>query len=1284
MPSQVPDQELGDAVLQSVEHGTFPQSEHVASATVPSTALPKLLEVVGKAREDTKNEIRKLSREAASDVDGWIAQARRLQDDIKRSKETAHEIVKQAEAGKDHTARVQDTASKVSFLYSEITYNENLKHVVEQLRDISTLLEAAQDAAVHGHVMHALERLEDVDSAFKQLGSFETTRVVGVLKSRAEQLRAAIVETTTESWNGLIIIEPAEKRITLKDEFERETTIQIQTVVDALTKLGLFDSFIKRLSQDFSNVVIFPRFVFGSDQVVSGFDIEGDDIQISGRVKNISVRAALEDIQSIGEYLSTRLPPSVAVPLSHKLIPVIASRLISNWLLPAVPLSTDGVLDFQETLSLVLGLAEYFDELQWTGQQQLRDWVDESAQIWLSRRTEAALARVHALCPRRVRDKKIVERVETQVVTKGDAVLGKKQEQEEDWGAWGDDEEPTADSQPVQPQEEVEEEDMSAWGMDEDEEEKKEDTKPDASDGKKGSEDTEEDGDAWDAWGDDEETQADSPVKPSAKATDRSKSNGQGEGLQKKSADKELTLRETYTVTAIPDSIVEIIMQTISDVGTLNQPDLVTTMIAPASAGLYAIPSLLLAMYRATAASHYSHQIAGDMLIYNDCQRLSDRLRTYLQEQAEKDQFSTLPHHLRPSIRLQLQDDLKLIEGFGKRAYGREMESQRTIVRDLLDGTNGFTNCTVAHFAAECDNAIAMTIDRITEVKREWQNVLSHSALLQSLGSLVSTALTKFINEVEEMSDIAEEESKKIHSYCVSLSSLSTLFQTENDAGEPQDMTSIYTPNWFKFQYLGEILDSSLADIRYFWTDGELKLEMDGEEVIDLIKALFAESEHRRKAISEIRRTTLRRINLSQLVNNLLHTSKPVPFEFLVNGQYLRTSIEEWLTQNAVSAETVLAVEYVRALVPPKKVTSFEHDDWVSAVDILSATSPAGQWSKGTTVQSGQERILSASYDGLVRVWDMSGDVLATSQPPNNGGRITSLKSAKWISEKKLAAAGMDGVVRLFKYDEDTRTITSTLELYSHRWPVESLAVHTPSNRLLSASADTTISLFSLSAKDSPAAPATLLPSSTSASNKRQKLSKPTHTVPARGALSTLTGHGAPVSSIIFKPNDSTVAYSASHDHTLRTWDLPTSTCVDTRTTGHSLLSLTALPKLSLLATGTSARHITLIDPRASATKISITTLRGHANGVVSLANDPDNEYRLVSGSHDGTARIWDLRGVGEGQSGAPVYTIYRDGMDEVVRGSGEGVKIFGVEWQREVGIVSAGEDKKVQINRAD
>ncbi|KAK3074454.1 ribosome biogenesis protein ytm1, partial [Coniosporium uncinatum] len=91
--------------------------------------------------------------------------------------------------------------------------------------------------------------------------------------------------------------------------------------------------------------------------------------------------------------------------------------------------------------------------------------------------------------------------------------------------------------------------------------------------------------------------------------------------------------------------------------------------------------------------------------------------------------------------------------------------------------------------------------------------------------------------------------------------------------------------------------------------------------------------------------TTLRRYALSTLVNSLLQTEKPTPFEFLINGQFLRTTIDEFLTANGISAETTLTVEYVRALVPPVHVTSFEHEEWVSSIDILSNTSPAGTWS---------------------------------------------------------------------------------------------------------------------------------------------------------------------------------------------------------------------------------------------------------------------------------------------------------------------------------------------------
>lgn len=383
---------------------------------------------------------------------------------------------------------------------------------------------------------------------------------------------------------------------------------------------------------------------------------------------------------------------------------------------------------------------------------------------------------------------------------------------------------------------------------------------------------------------------------------------------------------------------------------------------------------------------------------------------------------------------------------------------------------------------------------------------------------------------------------------------------------------------------------------------------------------------------------------------------------------------------------------------PPQYLASFEHDDWVSSIDVLSTSSPAAVWGgEERAPVAGQEKILSGSYDGLLRVWNMSSQVLATSPSSQNGGHTAGIKAAKFLSPSHLVSSGLDRTLRVWRFDvsEDqlSAQIQAELELYGHRGSVDDICVHLPSKRIVSASVDHTVGLWSADASMGPPAPEALPPSKADSRGKRRKLAT-SGTTPQRGPLAILKSHSAPVSAVAFASKDATVAYSTSWDHTLRTWDLPTASLVDTRTTSHALLSVLPLSDLNLIAAGTSARHITLIDPRASATTISAMTLRGHTNAVVSLAGDPENAFRLVSGSHDGRCRVWDVRstkpgraqdgaGVPEGAVGESVYTIERESMKGKggKRAVGETSKVFGVVWDQTVGILSGGEDKKVQIN---
>lgn len=424
----------------------------------------------------------------------------------------------------------------------------------------------------------------------------------------------------------------------------------------------------------------------------------------------------------------------------------------------------------------------------------------------------------------------------------------------------------------------------------------------------------------------------------------------------------------------------------------------------------------------------------------------------------------------------------------------------------------------------------------------------------------------------------------------------------------------------------------------------------------------------------------------------MLDTSSPIPFDFLINGTFLRTTLEEYLTANGLSSETTLNLQYVRSLIPPLYEASFEHDDWISSLDILSGSSASGTWGE-KSITPGQERIVSGSYDGFLRVWDKSGHAIATSAPYSAGGHSSSVKSVKFISPTQIASSGLDRTIRIWKYteaeDHFTADVKPILELYGHKGSVDSIDVHGPSNRVLSGSADGTVGLWTTLKASAPAADSSLISSGPTA--KRRKLTTSTSTA-QRGPLSLVSSHAGSVSQVIFNPLDSTVGYSVSQDHTIRTFDLETSVLVDTRTTTHPLLSITALPGISsqLLAAGTSARHITLLDPRISSAKTQVMTLRGHTNKIVSLSPDPESNYGLVSGSHDGTCRVWDLRSSrqgtmeeGGGVVGEAVYVVEREsakGGKKPV--GGEGIKVFGVQWDKNIGIVSGGEDKMLQINR--
>ena len=54
MPSRITPQQYGQAVLEHVQTGAYPESEEVISADLPPSALPEVSKLIEQTREDVK------------------------------------------------------------------------------------------------------------------------------------------------------------------------------------------------------------------------------------------------------------------------------------------------------------------------------------------------------------------------------------------------------------------------------------------------------------------------------------------------------------------------------------------------------------------------------------------------------------------------------------------------------------------------------------------------------------------------------------------------------------------------------------------------------------------------------------------------------------------------------------------------------------------------------------------------------------------------------------------------------------------------------------------------------------------------------------------------------------------------------------------------------------------------------------------------------------------------------------------------------------------------------
>ena len=192
----------------------------------------------------------------------------------------------------------------------------------------------------------------------------------------------------------------------------------------------------------------------------------------------------------------------------------------------------------------------------------------------------------------------------------------------------------------------------------------------------------------------------------------------------------------------------------------------------------------------------------------------------------------------------------------------------------------------------------------------------------------------------------------------------------------------------------------------------------------------------------------LTRYGLSEVVNHLLALDPPKPFDFLVDGELVRTSLRKLLLRKAISAEKTLDVEYIPAVGPPAETSVGKHEDWVSAVDGGFAGA-----------------IATGCYDGTVGLWSPSGTRLLTVAVPNAANNaITSVallptRDGDGTNHRLALVAGAhDGVARLWDatFSGKRASANASRVFVGHTAAIAEIAAAPGGDRFATASSDGT------------------------------------------------------------------------------------------------------------------------------------------------------------------------------------------------------------------------------------
>ncbi|PHH91097.1 hypothetical protein CDD83_1669 [Cordyceps sp. RAO-2017] len=851
-------QRLGDALVSFSLDGVFPDA--VAELPpVSETDLQPAIDALAGAKTQLETEIHSINQETKDDVSSWISNAKTLQDDIIRSKSMANEIVRLAESPQTSGEAIRDAEVKADFLCHEVQYAQQLHSVLARLQNISRVLSDVERAKDEGRILDSLHLLERSWTALDEVGVTKSCRVMRLLNVRSFELKTDVHDVLDRAWKRLVRIDMDAHKAAIYDSLDGENL----SLADAVVGFKAYKEVDERMEQLWRNLevaILSPR-MDKSASAVPAIRAGADGFELDGEAEP-SVDALVSDLEEVFAFLARKLPPDLLQSLSGVMTDEFVPKLIQQWLDPAVPTSLTDMTGFQDMVRRTNEFCAHLKDNGYAGFDELGAWASKAPMTWIGKRRETALDSVRKRLWGGVGESKAVEKVERQMVslsegrelaTAGAGAAADRDDWGDDWGdAWDDDEggEGEQDAKDSKPPPEApstdadakeapsmdadaEDDGAGAWGWGEEETAEKP-----AAVGEAETPATEEDeDDSAEAWGWGEE---DATIEPDA---GEKKAAGAAEP-ERGQRTRELVLRETYHISSMPEPVLELIFGILEDGATLSKGKEEFELVASTAPGLFGLPTLVLALFRAISPHYYALNDGGNMFLYNDATYMAERLAEFSSAWKQRDDLGP-----RALSMLRLEGDIKTMHNFANRSYANEMQLQRTVLQDLLGSSQSLTQQDDMEAAAEAGTA------RVRAMAATWEPILARSVWSQAVGLLTDALATRLIADVLDMAEIGQEEAYRIAKLISSVTELDDLFPGTRAEGEGVSVprTAQFAPNWLRLQYLGELLQSNLNEVRYLWVESELSLYFTADEVVEFVLASFADNARTRETIKEIK-----------------------------------------------------------------------------------------------------------------------------------------------------------------------------------------------------------------------------------------------------------------------------------------------------------------------------------------------------------------------------------------------------------------------------------------------